>query len=417
MQADDRSGSGQLRELAPSGPLEQDIRPLSPYPWWEDSRAGRSVTTDRPGPPPGLWGADGWPAGAAFGDAAPARVRAGPGAGGMLEGEGTTVARFGLDIGTSGTVAYDPDGGLLLEEPSVMLTMPRGGTSIGREAADLVDRLPTATPAVRPVSAGVVTDLDAARRYVRAVLHRMLPRPWQRVRTTAVVAVPAGASALERRALVEAAEEAGITHVTALAAPVAAALGCGVDPLDRRVHMVADIGAGTSEIMAVCSGEVLSVRSGQVAGDALAGALRTHLRDEYQASVSPAAAEDLVQTASAAPDESEVTVSGRDIDRGRPRTVQLRAAELHAVLAPLVTATADALARCLDDLPARAVEDLAADGVLLVGGAAGVRGLRSGLETGLGLPVKPVENPTTCVAEGAARSLRLPAVHDAFGLR
>jgi len=326
------------------------------------------------------------------------------------------VARFGLDIGSDSTVVCDSGGGFLLDEPSVMLDLPRGGVGVGREAADLVDRLPAGARAVRPVSAGVVTDLEATRRYVRAVLRRVLPRPWQRTRLTAAAVVPAGASALERRALVEAAEEAGITRVTALAAPVAAAVGCGLDPLDRRVHMVADVGAGTAEIMAVCWGEVLAVRSTRDAGDMLTAAVRRHLRDAHRLLMSPSTAQELTRRVSGAAEDGEVVVAGRDLEHTRPHSVRLPAAELHAVLDPLVARMADVLVRCLDDLPASAIDDLASDGVHLVGGAAPVRGLRAALEVGLGLPVKQVETPSTCAAQGAARALLQPDVLRAYGL-
>ncbi|MBN9107170.1 MAG: rod shape-determining protein [Pseudonocardia sp.] len=331
---------------------------------------------------------------------------------------GWTAAQWGLDVGSSSTVVYDLSGGFLLDEPSLMLEMPHGGgTGIGRDAADLMERLPSAAGAVRPVRAGVVTDLDTARRYIRAVVRRILPRPWQRSRLSVALVVPAAASALERRALVEAAEEAGIGRVVALAAPVAAAVGCGLDPLDRRAHMVADVGAGTAEIMAVCYGEVLAVRSTRQAGDALTAAVRHHLRTEHRLLTGPAAAEALTRQVGLAQPDARLAVSGRDVEHARPRSLQIPAAELHDLVAAHVAAVAQVLSSCLDDLPAQAVDDIAADGVLLVGGSSPARGLKAALESGLGLPVKQAENPVTCIAEGAARSLVLPDVRSVFGLR
>jgi rod shape-determining protein MreB len=331
---------------------------------------------------------------------------------------GWSAAQWGLDVGSGSTVVCDTGSGLLLDEPSVMLEMPHGGgTGIGRDAADLMERLPSAAGAVRPVRAGVVTDLDTARRYIRAVVRRVLPRPWQRTRLSVAVVVPGAASALERRALVEAAEEAGITRVVALAAPVAAAVGCGLDPLDRRAHIVADVGAGTAEIMAVCCGEVLAVRSTHQAGDALSAVVRRHLRVEHRLLTSPAMAEALTRRVSLAQADAQLAVTGRDIEHARPRSVQIAAAELQDLIAPHVAAIAGVLSGCLDDLPAQAVDDIAADGVLLVGGASPARGLKAALESGLGLPVKQAENPVTCIAEGAARSLLLPDVRSVFGRR
>lgn len=325
------------------------------------------------------------------------------------------MTRWGMDVGSSTTVVCDSAGGFVLEEPSVLMDRHRGrGAVVGCQAGELSERIDLQAHTVRPVSGGVVTDLDGARRYLRALVRRVLPRPWQRFRLSVAVAVPAGASALERRALVEAAEEAGITRVVAVAAPVAAALGCGADPLDRRVHMVADVGAGTAEIMAVCAGEVLTTRSTGVAGAAVTAAIRRHLREQHGVLLGDAAAEDVAILASAASADGEVSVSGRGVADARPRSLRLAAAELHPVLSPVVHAITVELVGCLDDLPARGLDDVAADGVLLVGGASPVRGLRAGLEAGLGLPVKQTENATTCVAQGAVRVFGDAALADAY---
>src|SRR3954453_16162889 len=153
---------------------------------------------------------------------------------------------LGIDLGTANTVVASVRRGILYDEPSVMLL--RGGRSrrdrvlaVGHEAADLLGRAPTGFSAVRPLHDGVVTDLEMTRTYLRSVL-RQAGRHGCGSPVRAVVAVPVGSSALEHRALLEGAEEAGIRPVTALDGAVAGAVGCGLDPLERRVHMVADVG-------------------------------------------------------------------------------------------------------------------------------------------------------------------------------
>src|SRR3954471_13140586 len=152
---------------------------------------------------------------------------------------------LGIDLGTANTVVSDVRRGIVFDEPSVMLLGQARGRrpriqAVGTEAADLVGRVPARFAPVRPLHDGVVTDLETARLYLRAVLARAGRRAWSPVR--AVIGVPADSTALETRAILEAAQEAGIRPVTARDDSVAGAVGCGIDPLERRVHMVVDVG-------------------------------------------------------------------------------------------------------------------------------------------------------------------------------
>ncbi|MBW8767134.1 MAG: rod shape-determining protein [Geodermatophilales bacterium] len=158
---------------------------------------------------------------------------------------------LGIDLGTANTVVSDIRRGIVFDEPSVMLLRRGGGRrervlAVGQDAADLLGRAPSTFVPVRPLHDGVVTDLETARLYLRSVLHKAGRRGWG-FPVRAVIGVPVGSTALEHRALLEAAEEAGIRPVTALDEAIAGAVGCGIDPLERRVHMVVDVGGGTAE--------------------------------------------------------------------------------------------------------------------------------------------------------------------------
>jgi rod shape-determining protein MreB len=230
-----------------------------------------------------------------------------------------------------------------------------------------------------------------------------------------VVGVPAGASLLEQRALLEAIEEAGISWAVAIEEPIAGALGCGIDPLERRVHMVVDVGGGTAEASAFCFGGVLASRSCRVGGGEMTQAVMRHVREHHHLILGESAAEKMTIRSGAVSQDVEVVAHGRDSDSGRPRSLTVMAGELQAAIAPVVDTLVRALAGCVDDLPAQAIDDLAADGVVMFGGASLVRGIEQGLEKVFGVPVKGAENPLTCVAEGAARAARSPAVLTAYG--
>ena len=171
-----------------------------------------------------------------------------------MEGVGSSKG-VSIDLGTANTVVWDPDNGMLFNEPTLMALSFNGGRhsdviGVGYAAEELVGRTPEGVEAVRPLRDGVITDLETTRRFLREVLQGIAPTWLQRRRLSVVIGTPAGASALERRALLEAAEEAGIGRAQLLPEPVCGAVGCGVDPLAPRAHLVVDIGGGTSEVCA-----------------------------------------------------------------------------------------------------------------------------------------------------------------------
>ncbi|SEO83975.1 rod shape-determining protein [Trujillonella endophytica] len=327
---------------------------------------------------------------------------------------------LGIDLGTANTVVSDPRRGIVFDEPSVMM-LAQGARrprvlAVGREAADLLGRAPSGFVAVRPLHDGVVTDLETARLYLRAVLQRAGRHAW--TPTRAVIGVTADSSPLENRALVEAAEEAGIRPVTALDNAVAGAVGCGLDPLERRVHMVVDVGGGTAEAVAFCFGGVLAHRTAKVGGDQMTVAVARYLREQHQLHVGELEAERVKILAGAgagAGDSEPVVVQGRDGVSGRARLATVPAAELAAAVRPVVGDVLRTLTACLDDLPPQGLADVLAEGMLVFGGGSLVHGFADELERELGLPVKLAEEPLTCVAEGAARALRNRPLLAAYG--
>ncbi len=283
----------------------------------------------------------------------------------------------------------------------------------GREAHDLLGRVPTGMTAVRPLSDGVVVDLETARTYLRAVVRSAGGHARRLSRTRAVIGVPAGATPLERRALLEAADQARVAQGHLLAEPIAGALGCGVDPMERRTHMVVDIGGGTSEVTAFCYGGIVGHRSSRVAGDEMTFAVYQYLRQERGLVVGERAAEQLKIEASEG-EAPSLVVQGQDAATGRPRLATVEVEEVAAAVRPVVEAVIGTLAACLEDLPPQAVTDVHEEGVLAFGGGARMRGLAKLLESAFGFAVRVADEPLTCVAEGAAIAVRRPAVLSAY---
>jgi rod shape-determining protein MreB len=319
------------------------------------------------------------------------------------------VEGVSIDLGTANTVVWDNETGQRFNEPTLMALSFDGGRhsdviGIGRAAEELVGRAPDGVEVVRPLRDGVITDLETTRRFLREVLQDIAPTWWQRRRLSVVIGVPAGATALERRALLEAAEEAGIGRAHLLPEPVCGAVGCGIDPLKPRTHLVVDIGGGTSEVAAFGSGGMLAYRSSPLAGDEMTLALYQYIRHEHQLVVGELMAEQAKIRAFNDPNPSMI-VEGRDAATGRARVVNLAPEEVADAVAPVTSEIFSALAGCLEDLPPQSVSDVMSEGVIIVGGGSLIPGFGKRLEDSFGFSALMADQPLTRVAEGGARCL------------
>lgn len=332
------------------------------------------------------------------------------------------MSGFGIDLGTSNTVVCHQRLGIVLDEPSVMVVRAesRGNHGkrviplvVGRDAHALIGRCPVGLAAVCPLHDGVIIDLESARAFIVAILSRIPAHPWQRIRPRAVIGVPAGATALERRALLEAADEAGIRRAQLVPEPVAGALGCGINPLEARAHMVVDVGGGTAEVTGFCYGGILAHRSCRVAGGEMTLALYQYLRSEHQLEVGELTAESVKCDLGSA-DNRSLVAQGLDAVTGRPRLATLDVTEVVEAVRPTVDSIIATLAQCLEDLPPQAVNDIMKEGVWAFGGGSLLRGFDKLLEDAFGFPVRLADRPLTCVAEGASACLSHPEVLDAF---
>ncbi|HZU15002.1 MAG TPA: rod shape-determining protein [Candidatus Dormibacteraeota bacterium] len=325
---------------------------------------------------------------------------------------------FGIDLGSTTTVVCRPEHGLVLQEPALMLVRAEDHRSepllVGADAERLQGRVGNGVTVIRPFREGAVADLPAARAYLTSVLRRITPRPWDRMRPRATLSVPTGATALERRALLEVAEEAGFGRVILFPGPVAGAVGCGLDPMEPRVRLVIDVGGGRSEAVAFCYGDVLTSRSNRIAGEEMTLALRRHLRQQHHLSVDELTAERAKRMATAP--NGPVVLEGRDLESGRPRLVTMSAQEVEEVLSPVCTEIAEAMAECLEELPPLAVIDVLQDGVLVLGGGALVPALAEAVTAAFTASARVAERPLTCVAEGAAACTRRPDLRRAYAL-
>ena len=292
------------------------------------------------------------------------------------------------------------------------MLLRRGGArrdrvlAVGREAADLLGRAPAG---VRRGPAAAATAWSPIWRRPGCTCARSCARrdgaAWS-LPVRAVIGVPVGSTALEHRALLEAAEEAGIRPVTALDESIAGAVGCGIDPLERRVHMVVDVGGGTAEAVAFCFGGVLAHRTSKLAGDEMTLAVARYLREQHQLHVGELEAEELKirvrrrrRTARSSCRAATPPPAGRGWRRCRrprwPRPCGRSPTRSSGRSPPAWTTS-----------PRRRSPTCWPRACWCSAGPRRSMGFPQQLERSLGLPVKLAEQPLTCVAEGAARALR-----------
>jgi len=323
---------------------------------------------------------------------------------------------LGIDLGTANTVVCHSRRGIVLDEPSVLIVPSAGRrkpVAVGHEAQELAGRVPPRLVAVRPFQDGVVGDLELAKSYISTTLRRLGARWWKRPKVAAVLCAPAGATPLERRALLEAADEAGMGKVLLMPEPVAGAVGCGLNPMEPRAHMVVDVGGGTAEVAVFSYGGVVAERSSRLAGDEMTLAVYQYLRAQHHIVVDKLEAED-VKIRASTEDSPSLVVKGMDAATGRGRLLTLGVEEVSEAVQPVLDAIVQTLSACLDDMPARAVGDVMDEGILAIGGGSMLIGFDKLIESAFGFAVHPAERPLTCVAEGAARSALSPEILDAY---
>ncbi|WP_217912760.1 rod shape-determining protein [Miltoncostaea marina] len=313
-----------------------------------------------------------------------------------------------VDLGTANTLVYMRGRGVVLSEPSVVAVEERTGdvVAVGLHARRMLGRTPGTITATRPLRDGVIRELGVAQQMLRHFIDRALAG--RRARPRVMICVPSGLTKLERRAVLEAADQAGAREAHLIEEPMAAAIGAGIEVAEPVGHLVVDVGGGTTEVAVIALGGMVASRSIRVGGDTLDDALIAHVRREHNFAIGPQTAEDLkmrVGSALAGAGAQPAEVRGRDVARGIPRTVILDPDEVRPVLEPAIAQTVAAVVETLAETPPELAADVMAHGLVLAGGGALLPGLDDRLRRDTGLSVTTAKSPLTCVATGAGMAL------------
>ncbi|MDP2496479.1 MAG: rod shape-determining protein [Candidatus Palauibacterales bacterium] len=317
---------------------------------------------------------------------------------------------IGVDLGTANTLIYVRGEGIVLNEPSVV-AVEKGGDEIlgiGLEAKRMLGRTPTGIEAVRPLKDGVIADVDVTEVMLRYFLKTVTTNRFFRLRPRVVVGVPSGITELERRAVRSSAHAAGAKEVYMVSEPMAAAIGVGLPVETPTGNMVIDVGGGTTEIAVIALSGTVADTSIRVAGDELDSAIVTFLRKNYNLLIGEPTGEMIkIQLGSAFPqeEEREMTVKGRDLVSGIPKTVRVHSAEIRECMQEPIQQIVGAVRRALEITPPELASDIVDRGIVMTGGGSLIRGLDDLLREEMGLPIHVDEEPLTCVVRGAGRIL------------
>jgi rod shape-determining protein MreB len=314
-----------------------------------------------------------------------------------------------IDLGTANTLVYVRGKGIVLNEPSVVAvnTNTGGILAVGAEAKKMIGRTPGNIVAIRPLKDGVIADFEITERMLRYFILKIHRRRYL-ARPRVVVCVPSGITGVERRAVIEAAAQAGARQVHIIEEPMAAAIGAGLPVHEATGNMVVDIGGGTTEVAVISLGGIVTAQSLRVAGDELDNAIVQHIKKEYSLLLGERSAEQIkMSIGSAYSSESEkvehAEIRGRDLVSGLPKTVVISAAEVREAIDEPVNSIIDAVKTTLDQCPPELAGDVMDRGVVLTGGGALLRGLDERLRRETGMPIHIAENPLDSVALGSGR--------------
>ena len=319
---------------------------------------------------------------------------------------------IGIDLGTANTLVYMRGKGIIIREPSVVavdVKMDRV-RYVGQEAKDVIGRTPGSIVAVRPLKDGVIADFDMTTSMLQEFIRKALKgRAFAGSRVRVIICIPSGVTAVERRAVKEATQNAGAKRVSIIEEPMAAAIGAGLPVADPTGSMIVDIGGGTSEVAVISLGGIVTSRSVRVAGDEFDSSIINYIKKKYNLLIGERTAENIkIAIGSAYPyadNEPSMDIKGRNLLNGLPENITVTSEEIREALSEPLSHVIEAIKVTLEKTPPELAADIIDQGIMLAGGGALLKGLDLLIHAETGMPVKVDERPLDCVADGTGKVL------------
>jgi rod shape-determining protein MreB len=318
---------------------------------------------------------------------------------------------IGIDLGTANTLAYVSGKGIVLQEPSVVAVdqITKQTLAVGAEAKLMLGRTPGNVTAIRPLRDGVIADFEKAELMLQHFIRRVHGGR-SLISPRVVVGIPSGVTGVERRAVMEAATQAGAREVHLLDEPVAAAIGAGLPVDEPTGNMIIDIGGGTTEVAVMSlQGSVIS-ESVRVAGDELTESIAQYMKKVHNLVIGERTAEEIkIRIGSAYPtndnDDANMEVRGLHLLSGLPRTVLVKGPEVRESMTEPLSSIVEAVKRTLERMPPELAADIVDRGIMLAGGGALLKGLDKLISHETGIVVHIAADPLCCVVLGTGQVL------------
>ncbi|MGB7604919.1 MAG: rod shape-determining protein [Lutisporaceae bacterium] len=316
---------------------------------------------------------------------------------------------IGIDLGTASVLVFIKGKGIVLQEPSVV-AIDRNNNKIlavGEEARLMLGRTPGNIVAIRPLREGVISDYEITEKMLRYFIDKAVGRR-RLFKPRMIVCVPSGVTEVEKRAVKDAANNAGARNTQLIEEPIAAAIGAGLDIAKASGNMVIDIGGGTTDIAVISLGGIVVSTSIKVAGDKFDEAIVRYMRKKHNIMIGERTAEELkITVGTAFPRDVQVSkeVRGRNLISGLPKTIEVTSEEMLEALAEPVSAVADAVHSVLERTPPELSADISDRGIVMTGGGSLLYGLDKLISKRTNIPVYIAEDAVSCVAIGTGKSL------------
>jgi rod shape-determining protein MreB len=324
-------------------------------------------------------------------------------------------ADLAIDLGTANTVVYLRDHGVVLAEPSVVTIETIDGVqsvrAVGADAKLMLGRTPANLTTIRPLRNGVIADLEIAEHMIKHFVRKARASVSSRLKKSPeiVICVPSGSTMVERRAIRDAASNAGARKVWLIDEPMAAAIGANLPVTDPTGSMVVDIGGGSTEVGVMSVGGMSLSLSERVGGDQMDEAIMSYVRRTHNLHIGEATAERVKKEAGSAyangSGSLEITIRGRDAVRGVPREVTITRADLAEALDGPISQIVGAVRRALEETAPEIAADILDNGIVMTGGGSMLHGIDVMLSRVTGMQVRVADDPLNCVAVGAGRAL------------
>ncbi|KRQ87728.1 Rod shape-determining protein MreB [Caloramator mitchellensis] len=316
---------------------------------------------------------------------------------------------LGIDLGTASVLVYVKGKGIVLKEPSVVAIDKNTNKvlAVGEDARQMIGRTPGNIVAIRPLRDGVISDYDVTEKMLKYFIKKAYGYK-KLLRPRVVVCIPCEATEVEKRAVQDAAYNAGAREVHLIEEPIAAAIGAGLDISKPTGWMVVDIGGGTTDIAVISLSGIVVRNSIKVAGDKFDESIVAYMRKKYKLMIGERTAEDLkvnIGCAFKRDEDISMEIKGRDLISGLPKNILITSEEIRMALQEPVNAIADAVHQVLEKTPPELAADISDNGILMTGGGSLLWGLDKFIEERTKVPVKVAEDAISCVAKGTGVSL------------